>query len=195
MMTYIFDFDTETDDGGIWYEKDIVVKNDKGYAYDPEDEEEGVCIKMRINDEIMEAILEELKIDSTRFLMDIKENNFDYLEQYAWPLKIKLLTLAGWPRDVANSTMFIYEDDKDDVIKKTPKKYRHLIELIEVKEEEECNGTVDDDLVFDVKTMTMTKQKAYLAAVQQDGWALQDIKEQTPEICMAAVREDGYALQ
>lgn len=34
-----------------------------------------------------------------------------------------------------------------------------------------------------------------LAAVKQDGWALQHVKEQTPEICLAAVKQYGYALQ
>ncbi len=34
-----------------------------------------------------------------------------------------------------------------------------------------------------------------MAAVQQDGWALQYVKEQTPELCMAAVKQNGYALE
>jgi hypothetical protein len=34
-----------------------------------------------------------------------------------------------------------------------------------------------------------------LLAVKQKGYALQYVKEQTPEICMEAVKENGYALQ
>jgi hypothetical protein len=34
-----------------------------------------------------------------------------------------------------------------------------------------------------------------MAAVRQDGYALNCIKEQTPELCMAAVQQDGWALQ
>ena len=34
-----------------------------------------------------------------------------------------------------------------------------------------------------------------LAAVQNDGYALQFVKEQTPEICLAAVKQNGLALQ
>ena len=34
-----------------------------------------------------------------------------------------------------------------------------------------------------------------LEAVKRDGYALQYVKEQTPEICLEAVKTDGYALQ
>ena len=34
-----------------------------------------------------------------------------------------------------------------------------------------------------------------LAMVQENGWMLEIIREQTPEICLAAVQEDGYAIQ
>ena len=34
-----------------------------------------------------------------------------------------------------------------------------------------------------------------LAAVKQNGYALQYIKDQTEEMCLAAVKEDGYALK
>ena len=37
-------------------------------------------------------------------------------------------------------------------------------------------------------------QKA-MAAVKQNGYSLQYVKEQTPEICMAAVKQNGYSLQ
>ena len=33
-----------------------------------------------------------------------------------------------------------------------------------------------------------------LERVKQDGSALQFVKEQTPEICMAAVKKDGWAI-
>ena len=33
-----------------------------------------------------------------------------------------------------------------------------------------------------------------LEAVQKDGWALEYVKEQTPEICLAAVRQNVWAL-
>ena len=42
--------------------------------------------------------------------------------------------------------------------------------------------------------MTTQAQKD-LEAVKQNGFALQYVKEQTPEICLEAVKEDGYALQ
>jgi len=35
----------------------------------------------------------------------------------------------------------------------------------------------------------------YLEAVKKDGYALQFVKNQTPEICLAAIKKDGYALQ
>ena len=38
-------------------------------------------------------------------------------------------------------------------------------------------------------------QEICLAAVKQNGYALQYVKEQTPDICLAAVKQDGYALQ
>ena len=31
-----------------------------------------------------------------------------------------------------------------------------------------------------------------LAAVKQDGYALQYVKEQTPDICLAAVKQNGW---
>ena len=34
-----------------------------------------------------------------------------------------------------------------------------------------------------------------LAAVKQNGYTLQYVKEQTEEICLAAVKRNGYALQ
>jgi len=37
-------------------------------------------------------------------------------------------------------------------------------------------------------------QKA-MAAVKQNGYSLQYVKEQTPEICMAAVKQDGDSLR
>ena len=37
-------------------------------------------------------------------------------------------------------------------------------------------------------------QKA-MAAVKQNGYSLQYVKEQTPEICMAAVKQNGDSLQ
>ena len=41
----------------------------------------------------------------------------------------------------------------------------------------------------------MTQYEKDLEAVKQDGWALQYVKEQTPEICLEAVKQDGYALR
>jgi biotin operon repressor len=43
--------------------------------------------------------------------------------------------------------------------------------------------------------MEKIKYSQDLEAVKQDGYALQDVKEQTPEICLAAVQQNGYALQ
>ncbi|MBA2706121.1 MAG: DUF4116 domain-containing protein [Blastocatellia bacterium] len=37
--------------------------------------------------------------------------------------------------------------------------------------------------------------KEALEAVKQNGYALQFVREQTPEICLGAVRQNGYALQ
>lgn len=34
-----------------------------------------------------------------------------------------------------------------------------------------------------------------LKAVEQDGYALQYVQNQTPEICLKAVEQDGYALK
>ena len=34
-----------------------------------------------------------------------------------------------------------------------------------------------------------------LAAVKQNGYALRIVREQTPEICLAAVKQNGYALR
>jgi hypothetical protein len=38
-------------------------------------------------------------------------------------------------------------------------------------------------------------EKESLAAVKQDGDALQYVKQQTESICLAAVKENSYALQ
>ena len=46
------------------------------------------------------------------------------------------------------------------------------------------------------KEWKMWEDKEFcLAAVQQDGRALQYVKEQTPEICLAAVQKNGSALE
>ena len=34
-----------------------------------------------------------------------------------------------------------------------------------------------------------------LERVQQSGYALEYVKQQTPELCLAAVQKDGYALE
>ena len=34
-----------------------------------------------------------------------------------------------------------------------------------------------------------------MAAVRQDGWALEYVKEQTPEICTTAIQQYGWALE
>ena len=41
----------------------------------------------------------------------------------------------------------------------------------------------------------ITQMKKDLAAVTQDGFALEHVKEQTPEICLAAVQQNGCALE
>jgi len=38
-------------------------------------------------------------------------------------------------------------------------------------------------------------EKECLKAVKENGWALQYVKNQTPEICLAAVKEDADALR
>ena len=35
----------------------------------------------------------------------------------------------------------------------------------------------------------------YLAAVKQNGYALEYVKEQTEDICLEAVKQNGYALR
>ena len=47
----------------------------------------------------------------------------------------------------------------------------------------------------DLTTKKNLKGKEALAAVKQNGYALQYVSEQTEEICLAAVKQDGYALQ
>ena len=43
--------------------------------------------------------------------------------------------------------------------------------------------------------MNWSNYEDCLAAVKQDGFALQFVKKQTPEICLAAVKENGFALK
>ena len=43
-------------------------------------------------------------------------------------------------------------------------------------------------------TLTLTG-KAALKAVESDGYALQYVKDQTPDVCLKAVESDGYALR
>ena len=58
-------------------------------------------------------------------------------------------------------------------------------------------------MIEELKELLELKTKYYkyfdleesLAAVQKDGWALQFVKEQTPEICLAAVKENSDALK
>ena len=38
-------------------------------------------------------------------------------------------------------------------------------------------------------------QKYCLKAVERNGYALQYVKDQTPEVCLKAVETDGYALR
>ena len=50
---------------------------------------------------------------------------------------------------------------------------------------------------YDIKveyTKTLTGDEA-LAAVKQNGWALQSVKDQTEAIALAAVKQEGYVLQ
>ena len=42
---------------------------------------------------------------------------------------------------------------------------------------------------------TNLKGKEALAKVEQDGYALRYVEEQTEAICLAAVKQDGYVLQ
>ena len=42
---------------------------------------------------------------------------------------------------------------------------------------------------------TNLKDKEALAAVEQDGYALQYVEKQTEAICLEAVKQNGYALQ
>ena len=48
---------------------------------------------------------------------------------------------------------------------------------------------------FSLPCKTNLKGKEALAAVKQDGNALQYVEEQTETICLAAVEQDGCALQ
>ena len=41
----------------------------------------------------------------------------------------------------------------------------------------------------------MTQYEKDLKAVKQNGYSLQFVKKQTPEICLAAVKQNGYSLQ
>lgn len=41
----------------------------------------------------------------------------------------------------------------------------------------------------------LRSEKLSRLAVQQDGWALKYVQQQTPEICLAAVQQNGDALR
>ena len=50
----------------------------------------------------------------------------------------------------------------------------------------------------DAKSLTghlPTRQELCLVAVQEDGYALRDVRDKTPELCLAAVKNDMCALQ
>ena len=52
---------------------------------------------------------------------------------------------------------------------------------------EKVNGREQDIINY--------SEKEAFEAVRQDGYALQYVKDQTPELCLEAVKQDGYALR
>jgi hypothetical protein len=48
---------------------------------------------------------------------------------------------------------------------------------------------------FEILEITDIPEEIYLNAVQQDGYALTYVKEQTPEICLAAVKQNGHIIR
>src|SRR3990167_9047465 len=69
------------------------------------------------------------------------------------------------------------------IIEKDGKKYK-VIEIIE--------NNKDERLLFWEK---WSDEKQCLRAVEQNGYALRYVKEQTEAICLEAVKQDGYVLQ
>ena len=41
----------------------------------------------------------------------------------------------------------------------------------------------------------LDNEESCLQIIKQDGWALQYVKKQTPEICLEAVKQNGFALE
>ena len=59
------------------------------------------------------------------------------------------------------------------------------------KIEEENKGKSDEELFFE----KYSDESHCLKAVEQDGYSLQYVKEQTKDICLKAVEQDGDSLQ
>ena len=56
---------------------------------------------------------------------------------------------------------------------------------------EKNKGKSDEELFFE----KWSDEKYCLEQVEQNGYSLQYVKEQTEEICMKAVEQDGYSLR
>ena len=50
-------------------------------------------------------------------------------------------------------------------------------------------------MMSDYISTIIQRYQAELQKVKRDGWALEFVKEQTPEICLAAVNSSEYALR
>lgn len=73
------------------------------------------------------------------------------------------------------------------------KEYDKLITKCNLSGEEALEAVKKEG--YDLQYVKDQTPEICLEAVKQDGYTLKYVKEQTPEICLEAVKQDGYALQ
>ena len=104
------------------------------------------------------------------------------------PIIDRILAYAVTSSDIINISLI---NKQCQTVFKTKKNQLKLKKRVEI---ERIIYKIEQNELFlgEVKEQT---PEICMAAVKQNGWALQYVNEQTLEICLAAVKQDGRALQ
>jgi hypothetical protein len=74
-------------------------------------------------------------------------------------------------------------------------KYSEFLKVVKVKSQEEKDIEAVEQNGYAIEYVKEQTEAICMAAVKQNGNALYNVKEQTEAICIAAVKQNGYALQ
>ena len=77
-------------------------------------------------------------------------------------------------------------------------KYDSVVNMVELVEKYPELKDAFDDVAMEMLFLPLIKNQTeslYLAAVQQNGYALEFVNKQTESLCLAAVQQNGYALR